>query len=89
MDVIGEQKIDIVVSADGYVSMSDAEKREIIDSVSRLRDFKDLRNKTAYEYEADDLPGIFSAVLEAMPELFQIARRIQSYCSTYTRESDP
>ena len=50
-----------------------AEKRGIIDSVSRLRDLKDLRNEIAHEYETDDLGNLFSAVLSAVPELLGVA----------------
>jgi len=46
----------------------------------------DLRNEIAHEYEADDLQGIFGAVLGAVPELFEIAERIRSYCDKYTKE---
>lgn len=67
-------------------SANRAEKRGIIDSVSGLRNLKDLRNEIAHEYEADDLQGIFSAVLGAVPELFGIAERIQAYCGRYTKE---
>jgi len=80
--------VELLDSGSVIDSANRAEKRGIIDSVSRLRDLKDLRNELAHEYEADDLPGIFSAVLEAVPELFQIAGRIRLYCDTYTKESD-
>ena len=50
-----------------------AEKRGIIDSVSGLRDLKDLRNEIAHEYETDDLGNLFSAVLSAVPELIGVA----------------
>ena len=65
-------------------SANRAEKRGIIDSVSRLRDLKDLRNEIAHQYEADGLPGIFSAVLQAVPELFKMARRMRLYCDNFT-----
>ncbi|MEI6703281.1 MAG: HepT-like ribonuclease domain-containing protein [Deltaproteobacteria bacterium] len=60
-----------------------AEKRGIIDSVSRLRDLKDLRNEIAHEYETDDLGNLFSAVLSAVPELLGVAGRIGEYCERY------
>ena len=47
---------------------------------------KYLRNEIAHEYEADDLQGIFEAVLGAVPELLGIAERIQVYCRKYTWE---
>ena len=50
-----------------------AEKRGIIDSVSGLRDLKDLRNEIAHEYETDDLGNLFSAILSAVPELIGMA----------------
>ena len=60
-----------------------AEKRGIIDSVSGLRDLKDLRNEIAHEYETDDLGNLFSAVLSAVPELIGVAGRIGEYCERY------
>jgi hypothetical protein len=62
-----------------------AEKRGIVASVDRLRDLKDLRNEIAHEYETSDLPGLFEAVLTAVPELLAIAERITDYCQRYRR----
>lgn len=63
-----------------------AEKRGIIDSVSHLRDLKDLRNEIAHEYETDDLASLFASVLEAVPELIAIASRLEAYCSRYVAD---
>ena len=60
-----------------------AEKRGLIDSVARLRDLKDLRNDIAHEYETEDLRGLFESVLKAVPELFETADRISTYCRRY------
>ena len=60
-----------------------AEKRGLIDSVSSLRDLKDLRNDIAHEYETEDLKGLFEAVLRATPEIFATAERIVAYCKRY------
>jgi uncharacterized protein YutE (UPF0331/DUF86 family) len=61
-----------------------AEKRGIIDSVSELRDLKDLRNEVAHEYETEDLSKLFVLVLDAVPRLFTLADRTVSYCRKYT-----
>ncbi len=60
-----------------------AEKRGLVDSVSRLRELKDLRNEISYEYETDDLAGVFAAVLAATPDLFEIGRRVNGYCARF------
>jgi hypothetical protein len=60
-----------------------AEKRGIIDSVSDLRDLKDLRNEIAHEYEANDLQELFSAVLTATLRVFEITGRVLHYCEQY------
>lgn len=60
-----------------------AEKRGIVESVTRLRELKDLRNEIAHEYTTDDLSGLFSAVLKAVPDLFDTAERILGYCEKY------
>jgi uncharacterized protein YutE (UPF0331/DUF86 family) len=60
-----------------------AEKRGIIDSVSELRDLKDLRNEVAHEYETEDLSKLFVLVLDAVPRLFALADRTVSYCDKY------
>jgi hypothetical protein len=65
-----------------------AEKRGLIDSVSQLRDLKDLRNEIAHEYETDDLSGLFDAVLKRTPLLLAIAQRIEAYCDRYLRGED-
>ncbi|AEF84954.1 conserved hypothetical protein [Treponema primitia ZAS-2] len=64
-----------------------AEKRGIIDSVSALRELKDLRNEITHEYEPNDLKDLFAAVLEATPRVFSIAERFLQYCERYTRTS--
>ena len=57
-----------------------AEKRGIIESVSRMRDLKDLRNEIAHEYETDDLQGLFGSVMTLVPEVLALASRIADYC---------
>uniref|UniRef100_A0A7C3EFM7 DUF86 domain-containing protein n=1 Tax=Gracilinema caldarium TaxID=215591 RepID=A0A7C3EFM7_9SPIR len=60
-----------------------AEKRGIIDSVSELRDFKDLRNEIVHEYETEDLTELFALVFKAVPNLITVAERILHYCERY------
>ncbi len=57
-----------------------AEKRGLIDSSSRLRELKDLRNEIVHEYETDDLVDTFEAVRSNVPELISIAKNIKDYC---------
>ncbi len=64
-------------------SANRAEKRGIIDSVSVLRDLKDLRNEIAHEYETDDLPSLFGTVLKSVPDLIATADRIAAYCERF------
>jgi uncharacterized protein YutE (UPF0331/DUF86 family) len=60
-----------------------AEKRGIVDSAERVRDLKDLRNDIVHEYETDDLRSLFRQTLDATPELFSIAEKIESYCRRF------
>ncbi len=60
-----------------------AEKRGLVDSVSRLRAFKDLRNEIAHEYQTDDLRSLFEAVMNEVPELIATAERIAVYGKRY------
>lgn len=62
-----------------------AEKRGIVDSVSDLRNLKDLRNEIAHEYEAGALPELFSEVLTAVSRVFELAGRITRYCERYKK----
>ncbi|GHV78178.1 hypothetical protein AGMMS49942_29990 [Spirochaetia bacterium] len=64
-----------------------AEKRGIIDSVSQLRNLKDLRNEIAHEYETEDLSKLFTLVLDAVPRLFVLADRTVNYCGKYTKST--
>jgi predicted nucleotidyltransferase/uncharacterized protein YutE (UPF0331/DUF86 family) len=61
-----------------------AEKRGLIESVSELRNLKDLRNEIAHEYETEDIKKFFSLVLEAATKVFDIAEQVQKYCEKYT-----
>jgi hypothetical protein len=63
-----------------------AEKRGIVDSVSDLRDLKDIRNEIAHEYEAGDLKELFSAVMTAVPRVFETADRVIRYCEQYRKD---
>jgi hypothetical protein len=60
-----------------------AEKRGIVDSVSELRDLKDLRNEIAHEYEVEDIKSLFALVFAAAPRLFEIADKAVKYCEKY------
>jgi hypothetical protein len=60
-----------------------AEKRGIVDSVSLLRDIKDLRNEVAHEYETDDLPILFKSILDAVPQVCDVIGRVLTYCEKW------
>jgi hypothetical protein len=76
--------VELVDSGSVIDAANHAEKRGIIDSVSQLREFKDLRNEITHEYETEDLSKLFALVLDAVPRLFVLADRIVSYCWKYT-----
>ena len=59
------------------------EKRRIVDSAERVRELKDLRNDIVHEYETDDLRSLFQQTLDATPELFAIAEKIEQYCERF------
>jgi hypothetical protein len=61
-----------------------AESRGLVESVSMLRDLKDLRNSISHEYETEDLADIFAAVLHATPQVLAVSDRVFAYCRTYT-----
>jgi uncharacterized protein YutE (UPF0331/DUF86 family) len=58
-----------------------AEKRELIESSERLREFKDLRNEIVHEYETDDLSITFNQVRNNVNEILTIATNIKVYCT--------
>jgi uncharacterized protein YutE (UPF0331/DUF86 family) len=60
-----------------------AEKRGIVESASRVRDLKDLRNDIVHEYETDDLRSLFRQTLEVTPEVFALADSVERYCSRF------
>ncbi len=60
-----------------------AEKRGVIESAHRVRDLKDLRNDIVHEYETEDLRSLFGQTLDATPELFAIAEKVESYCRRF------
>jgi hypothetical protein len=60
-----------------------AAKRGLVDSVSKLRNLKDLRNEISHEYETDDLKNLFKAVLAAVPEILAITDNVIIYCKQY------
>jgi uncharacterized protein YutE (UPF0331/DUF86 family) len=64
-------------------SVNRAEKRGLIDSGTRIRELKDLRNEIVHEYEIEDLKALFRQTLESVPELFEFSDRIKLYCKKY------
>lgn len=60
-----------------------AEKRALIDSADRIKELKQLRNDIVHEYETDDLQDLFSQALEAAPELFVIAEKVEHYSTRF------
>jgi hypothetical protein len=85
------RSIDAVEFIDGGTiidAANRAEKNGIVDSVSELRDIKDLRNEIAHEYETEDLSRLFDAVLAAIPKISVIADRIVQYCAKYRPDEE-
>ncbi len=66
-------------------SANRAEKRGIVDSVSQLRELKELRNEIVHEYETAELTLLFEAVLKGTPLVLATAQKITDYCSKYTK----
>jgi hypothetical protein len=60
-----------------------AEQRGVIDSVLELRSIKDIRNEIAHEYKETERGELFAAVLNEIPRLFEIARRVIAYSDKY------
>ena len=60
-----------------------AEKRGIITAVDRMRDLKDIRNDIVHQYDTDDLRSLFRATLEAAPEVFAMAGKVEQYCTRF------
>ena len=57
-----------------------AEKRELIESSTRIRELKDLRNQIVHEYETEDLEALFEQIVTFVPEILGIAENVKSYC---------
>jgi uncharacterized protein YutE (UPF0331/DUF86 family) len=60
-----------------------AEKRGLINSVSELRQLKDLRNNIAHEYQTDNIAVFFEEVLALSPLLCEIIENVNAYCARY------
>jgi uncharacterized protein YutE (UPF0331/DUF86 family) len=60
-----------------------AEKRELIDSVDELREMKDLRNQIVHEYISENLKGLFNDIMNFIPKLFEIQKKVEKYCKKY------
>ena len=58
-----------------------AHKRGLIDSVENIRLIRELRNDIVHEYTSEKLAALFSEVLASVPELLELAERIDRYCS--------
>jgi hypothetical protein len=76
-------RVELMNSGSIIDAANEAEKRGIVDSVSDLRDLKDLRNEIAHEYETEGIRTLFSQVLESASRLFDIAERTIKYCGKY------
>jgi hypothetical protein len=76
-------RVELMESGSIIDAANGAEKRGIVESVSALRDLKDLRNEITHEYETEDIKSLFSLVLASTPRLFGIADRTIKYCEKY------
>ena len=61
-----------------------AEKRELIDSLSKMRIIKDLRNDIAHEYLAERLWLLHEEVMKHVPELLDYIDRVNHYAEKYS-----
>ncbi|MFC1616678.1 HepT-like ribonuclease domain-containing protein [Candidatus Margulisiibacteriota bacterium] len=80
------RSIDAVELEDGGTILdvvNRAEKRELIDSVKRIREIKDLRNQIVHEYVIEDLKKIFAEVLKVTEELIVVNNNIRIYCKKH------
>jgi hypothetical protein len=78
-------QVELINSGSIIDAANGAEKRGIVESVSKLRDLKDLRNEIAHEYEIEDIKTLFSLVLMAVPQLFEIVDKTMEYCTKYQK----
>jgi hypothetical protein len=75
--------VELINSGSIIDAANGAEKRGIVDSVSKLRELKDLRNEIAHEYETEDIRSLFSLALASSAPLFEIADKTAKYCEKY------
>lgn len=61
-----------------------AEKRELIDSLARMRIIKDLRNDIAHEYLTEQLWLLHEEVFKLVPELLDYINRVNIYAKRYS-----
>jgi hypothetical protein len=76
-------RVELMDSGSIIDAANGAEKRGIVDSVSKLRDLKDLRNEIAHEYETEDIRSLFPLVFASSSQLFEIADKVAKYCRKY------
>jgi hypothetical protein len=82
-------RVELTNSGSVIDAANGAEKRGIVESVSKLRDLKDLRNEIAHEYETEDIKLLFSLVLASSLRLFEIADKTKKYCDKYQASPPP
>jgi hypothetical protein len=80
--------VELINSGSIIDAANGAEKRGIVDSVSKLRELKDLRNEIAHEYETEDIRPLFSLALASSVSLFEIADKTAKYCEKYQTEGN-
>ena len=61
-----------------------AEKRELVESASAVREIKDLRNMINHEYKQTMLNDIFVTVLQNTPPYLAWVNNTKQYCSART-----
>ncbi|MFC1596113.1 hypothetical protein ACFL4D_02365 [Candidatus Margulisiibacteriota bacterium] len=59
-----------------------AHKRELFDSVDKIREIRELRNEIAHEYSSSGLQHTFESVLCFTKDLLEIIDRVKNYCQT-------
>ncbi|MBN2617030.1 MAG: hypothetical protein JXR64_01820 [Spirochaetales bacterium] len=59
--------------------VNNAHKRDLINSVDRIREMKDLRNTIVHEYIEENLVELFSEVVEFSTELIEVMITTKKY----------
>lgn len=68
-------------------TITNAEKRNLIDSVEQAQTLKDIRHEIAHEYILEDLQPLFIEVLSQTKQLIELCNKALNYAKQYTSET--